>query len=96
MKNQEHTACLAELIHGLIGAHHLCSAFRGFIHLGNFEPGYDTTCKDAGHHISPQWYDIVHFGPKPLWICFFGLYPKRPHTNGDIYPSLYAHDPPHF
>lgn len=26
----------------------------------------------------------------------FGLYPKRPHTNGDICPSLYTHDPPHF
>ena len=26
----------------------------------------------------------------------FGLYPKRPHTNEDICPSLYTHDPPHF
>ena len=26
----------------------------------------------------------------------FGLYPKRPHTNGDICPSLYSHDPPDF
>ena len=25
----------------------------------------------------------------------FGLYPKRPHTNGDICPSLYTHDPSH-
>ena len=30
-------------------------------------------CKDSGHHISPQWYDIVHFGPKPSWICFWAL-----------------------
>ena len=52
-------------------------------------------CKDSGNHISPQWYDIVHFGPKPSWICFW-TYPKRPHTNGDICPSLYIHDPSHF
>ena len=26
----------------------------------------------------------------------FGLYPKRPHTNEDICPSLYTLDPPHF
>ena len=26
----------------------------------------------------------------------FGLYPKRLHTNGDICPSLYTHDPSHF
>ena len=40
MKNPEHTACLTELIHGshrdITGAHHLRSAFRGFIHLANF------------------------------------------------------------
>ena len=29
--------------------------------------------KDSGHHISPQWYDIVHFGRKPSWICFWAL-----------------------
>jgi len=29
--------------------------------------------KDSGHHISPQWYDIFHFGPKPSWICFWAL-----------------------
>jgi len=52
-------------------------------------------CKDYGHHISPHWYDIVHFGPKPSWICSWAI-PKRPHTNGDICPSLYTHDPPHF
>ena len=68
---------LTKLIHGsncdITGAHHLRSAFRGFIHLTNFESGFDTTCKDSGHHISPQWYDIVHFGPKPSWICFWAL-----------------------
>jgi len=52
-------------------------------------------CKDYGHHLSPHWYDIVHFGPKPSWICSWAI-PKRPHTNGDICPSLYTHDPPHF
>jgi len=52
-------------------------------------------CKDYGHHLSPHWYDIVHFGPKPSWICSRAI-PKRPHTNGDICPSLYTHDPPHF
>ena len=40
MKNPEHTACLTELIHGshrdITRAHHLCSVFRGFIHLANF------------------------------------------------------------
>ena len=41
-------------------------------------------CKDYEHHISPHWYNIVHFEPKSSWICFFGLYPKRLHTNGDI------------
>ena len=70
-------ACLTELIHGshhdITGAHHLRSTFRGFIHLANFGHGSDTTCKDSGHHISPQWYDIVHFGPKPSWICFWAL-----------------------
>ena len=29
----------------------------------------DTTCWDYGQHLSPHWYDIVHFGPKPSWIC---------------------------
>jgi len=52
-------------------------------------------CKDYGHHLSPHWYDIVHFGPKPSWICSWAI-PKKPHTNGDICPSLYTHDPPHF
>jgi len=68
---------LTELIHrshhDITGAHHLRSTFQGFIHLDNFELGSDTTCKDSGHHISPQWYDIVHFGPKPSWICFWDL-----------------------
>jgi len=27
----------------------------------------------SGHHISPQWYDIINFGPKPSWICFWAL-----------------------
>lgn len=22
-------------------------------------------------HISPQWYDIVHLGHKPSWLCFW-------------------------
>jgi len=36
--------------------------------------GSDTTCKGfSRHHISLQWYDIVHFGPKPSWICFWAL-----------------------
>jgi len=56
--------------------------------------GSDTTCKDYGHHLSPHWYDIVHFGPKPSWICSWAI-PKMPHANGDICPSLYTHDPPH-
>ena len=77
MKNPEHTACLTELIHGshrdITRVHHLRLAFQGFIHLANFESRSDTTCKDSGHHISPQWYDIVHFGPKPSWICFWAL-----------------------
>jgi hypothetical protein len=52
-------------------------------------------CKDYGHHLSPHWYDIVHFGPKPSWICSWAI-PKRPHPNRDICSSLYTHDPPHF
>ena len=32
--------------------------------------------KDSGHHISPQWYDIVHFGPKALMDLFLGFTPK--------------------
>jgi hypothetical protein len=63
--------------------------------MANSGPGSDTTCKNYGHHLSPHWYDIVHFGPKPSWICSWAI-PKRPHTNGDICPSLYTHDPPHF
>ena len=48
---------------------------------------YNTICWDYGHHLSPYWYDIVHFGPKPSWICSWAI-PKRSHTNGDICPSL--------
>jgi len=33
----------------------------------------DSCVKDSGHHISPQWYDIVHSGPKPSWICSWAL-----------------------
>ena len=47
------------------------------------------------HHISPYWYDIVYFGPKPSWIYSWAL-PQRSYTNGDIYSCLYTHDPPHF
>ena len=36
----------------------------------------DSCVKDSGHHISPQWYDIVHSGPKPSWICSWALPPK--------------------
>jgi hypothetical protein len=28
-------------------------------------PNFRHSCKDYGHHLSPHWYDIVHFGPKP-------------------------------
>ena len=42
---------LTELIHGshqdITRAHHLRSAFQGFIHLANFKLGSDTTCKDS-------------------------------------------------
>jgi len=98
MKHLEHTAYPIELIHELHrnwGPTTFCLEFRGFIHHGTLGPGSDTTCKDYGHHLSPHWYDIVHFGPKPSWICYWAI-PKRPHTNGDICPSLYTHNPPHF
>jgi len=79
-----------------LGAHHLLFSIPR-IHPSWLTPGpgSDTTCKDYGHHLSPHWYDIVHFEPKPSWICSWAI-PKRPHTNGDICPSLYIHDPPHF
>jgi hypothetical protein len=79
-----------------LGAHHLLFGIPR-IHPSWLTPGpgSDTTCKDYVHHLSPHWYDIVHFGPKPSWICSWAI-PKRPHTNGDICPSLYTHDPPHF
>ena len=35
--------------------------------------GSDTTCMDYEHHVSPHWYDIVHFGPKPSWICSWAI-----------------------
>ena len=36
-------------------------------------PGSDTTCKNYGHHLSPHWYDIVHFGQYPLgiYVCIY-------------------------
>ena len=89
MKNLEHTACLTELIHRLTGAHHLCSTFRGFIHLGYLELGSDTTCWDSGHHISPQWYDIVHFGPKPSWVCFWALPQKASYQWRYLFILIY-------
>ena len=79
-----------------LGAHHLLFGIPrihpSWLTLG---PGSDTTCWDYGHHLSPHWYDIVHFEPKPSCICSWAI-PKMPHTNGDICPSLYTHDPPHF
>ena len=39
-----------------------------------------------GPPLTPHWYDIVHFGPKPSWICSWVL-PKRPHTNGVLSPT---------
>ena len=77
MKNPEHTACLTELICGshrdITAAHHLRSAFEDSSTSLTSGHGSDTTCKDSGHHISPQWYDIVHFGPKPSWLCLWAL-----------------------
>jgi len=99
MKHLEHTAYPIELIHGLHRDWGPTTFLFGIprIHPSWLTPGpgSDTTCKDYGHHLSPHWYDIVHFGPKPSWICSWAI-PKRPHTNGDICPSLYTHDPPHF
>ena len=48
-----------------LGAHHLLFGIPR-IHPSWLTPGpgSDTTCKDYGHHLSPHWYDIVHFGPK--------------------------------
>ena len=89
MKNPEHTACLTELIHRLTGAHHLCSAFLGFIDLGNLELGSDTTGWDFGHHISPQWYDIFHFGPKPSWVCFWALPQKASYQWRYVFILIY-------
>jgi hypothetical protein len=78
-----------------LGAHHLLFKIPRIYPLWlTLGPGSDTTCKDYGHHLSLHWYDIVHFEPKPSWICSWAI-AKRPHTNGDIYPSLYTHDPPH-
>ena len=49
--------------------------------------------KDSGHHISPQWYDIVHFGPKPSWICSWALPQKASYQwrylSILIYPSSF-------
>jgi hypothetical protein len=79
-----------------LGAHHflfgILRIHPSWLTLGS---GSDTTCKNYGHHLSPHWYDIVHFGPKPSWICSWVI-PKRPHTNGDICSSLYTYDPSHF
>ena len=69
------TAYPIELIHGLH-----CDLFGGpppFVRHSEdssiiwLTPGQgsDTTYRDYGHHLSPHWYDIVHFGPKPSWIC---------------------------
>lgn len=34
-------------------------------------------------HITPHWYNNVHFGPRRSCHCIWTL-PKRPHINGDI------------
>ena len=78
------------------GAHHLRSAFRGFIHLENFESGSDTTCKDSlDTTYLHNGMILSTLGLSPHGIVF-GLYPRRPHTNEVICPSLYTHDLPHF
>ena len=33
-------------------------------------PGNKNTTKVLDEHDSPQWYDIVHFEHKLLWLCF--------------------------
>ena len=30
-------------------------------------------CRDYKHYVSPYWYDIVHFKPKPSWICSWAI-----------------------
>ena len=82
MKHPESTPSIqVELIHGLhrdlIGAHHfLFGILRIHSSWLTVEQGSDTTCRDYRHHVSPHWYDIVHFRPKPLWICFWALSQK--------------------
>ena len=64
VKHSEHTSYPIELIHG---SHHELTMstifiwyFEDFIHMAKSE-----SWLWYGHHISPHWYDIVHFGSKP-------------------------------
>ena len=46
-------------------------------------------CWDYGHHISPQWYDIVHFGPKPSWVCFWASPQKASYQWRYLFIHIY-------
>ena len=37
------------------------------------------------NHEPLQWYDIVHFEHKLLWLYF--RFPQKPRTNGDVFPT---------